>query len=96
VTSGPFYLRELQLSQAAGLTNWQVLQLATTGGARHLQLTDTGQLAEGFVADFIVLPVNPVTDLAALSTVQTVVQQGKAWQVDDLKAQLASLTKVEL
>ena len=25
--SGPFYLRELQLSKAAGLSNWQVLQL---------------------------------------------------------------------
>ncbi|WP_290612039.1 amidohydrolase family protein [Arsukibacterium sp. UBA3155] len=37
VASGPFYLRELQLSQAAGLTNWQVLQLATSGGARHLR-----------------------------------------------------------
>ncbi|MBV2130351.1 amidohydrolase family protein [Arsukibacterium indicum] len=96
VASGPFYLRELQLSQGAGLTNWQVLQLATVGGARHLGLTDTGQLAEGFVADFIVLDSNPLTDLSALSTVQTVVQQGKAWQVEELKAQLASLSGTEL
>lgn len=96
VASGPFYLRELQLSQAAGLTNWQVLQLATVGGARHLDLPDTGQLAAGFVADFIVLPANPLTDLSALNTVHTVVQQGKAWRVDELKAQLDSLSKIEL
>jgi len=96
VASGPFYLRELQLSQGAGLTNWQVLQLATTGGARHLGLTDTGQLAEGFAADFIVLTANPLTDLKALNTVHTVVQQGKAWQVDELKAQLALLADIEL
>ncbi|MCL5049615.1 MAG: amidohydrolase family protein [Firmicutes bacterium] len=87
-TSGPFYLRELQLSQEAGLTNWQVLQLATVGGARHLGLNDAGQLAEDFVADFIVLTDNPLSDLAALNTIQTVVQRGTAWQVEDLKAQL--------
>lgn len=96
VTSGPFYLRELQLSQAAGLTNWQVLQLATINGARHLGLSDTGQLAPGYVADFIVLTANPLTDLKALNTVHTVVQQGTAWQVDNLKAQLPSLTSIEL
>jgi len=95
-TSSPFYLRELQLSQEAGLTNWQVLQLATMGGARHLGLADTGQLAEDFVADFIVLTDNPLSDLAALNTVQTVVQRGRAWQVEALKAQLDSLTNVEL
>lgn len=96
VASGPFYLRELQLSQGAGLTNWQVLQLATVGGARHLGLKDTGQLAEGFAADFIVLTANPLTDLKALNTVHTVVQQGKAWQVDELKAQLSLLADIEL
>ncbi|MEO3877534.1 amidohydrolase family protein [Rheinheimera sp. FR7-34] len=94
--SGSFYLRELQLSQAAGLTNWQVLQLATVGGARHLDLPDTGQLAAGFVADFIVLSSNPVNDLNALSSVHTVVQQGKAHPVAALKAELAKLSNTEL
>ena len=94
--SGPFYLRELQLSKAAGLSNWQVLQLATVGGARHLDLTDTGQLAAGFVADFIVLSANPLTDLNALKSVHTVVQQGKAHRVDTLKAELANLSNIEL
>lgn len=96
VASGPFYLRELQLSQTAGLTNWQVLQLATVGGARHLDLAETGQLAAGYVADFIVLTTNPVTDLNALTTVHTVVQQGKAHRVDALKAELANLSNIEL
>lgn len=94
--SGPFYLRELQLTKAAGLSNWQVLQLATVGGARHLDLTDTGQLAAGFVADFIVLSANPLTDLNALKSVHTVVQQGKAHRVDTLKAELANLSNIEL
>lgn len=94
--SGPFYLRELQLTKAAGLSNWQVLQLATVGGARHLDLTDTGQLAAGFVADFIVLSANPLTDLNALKSVHTVVQQGKTHRVDALKAELANLSNIEL
>lgn len=96
VASGPFYLRELQLSQGAGLTNWQVLQLATNGGAHHLGLNDHGQLKAGYVADFIVLKANPLEELAALNTVHTVVQQGTTWQVDELKARLASLTDIEL
>ena len=94
--SGPFYLRELQLTKAAGLTNWQVLQLATVGGARHLDLPDTGQLAAGFAADFIVLSSNPVNELEALSSVHTVVQQGKAHPVAALKAELANLSNTEL
>lgn len=94
--SGPFYLRELQLTKAAGLSNWQVLQLATVGGARHLDLTDAGQLAAGFVADFIVLSANPLTDLNALKSVHTVVQQGKTHRVDALKAELANLSNIEL
>jgi len=96
VASGPFYLRELQLSQGAGLTNWQILQLATIGGARHLNLANTGQLAPGFVADFIVMRANPLTNLTALNTVHTVVQQGYAWRVEELKNQLENLTKIEL
>lgn len=90
--SGPFYLRELELTKAAGLTNWQVLQLATTGGASHLGLTDHGELKAGYVADFIVLEANPLQDLKALNTLHTVVQQGKVWQVEALKAQLSALT----
>lgn len=96
VASGPFYLRELELSQGAGLTNWQVLQLATHGGANHLGLHDHGQLKAGYVADFIVLQANPLAALDALNTVHTVVQQGTRWRVDELKARLASLTDIEL
>ncbi|EGM77894.1 amidohydrolase, imidazolonepropionase [Rheinheimera sp. A13L] len=96
VASGPFYLRELQLSQVAGLTNWQVLQLATSGGAHHLGLADHGQLKTGYVADFIVLKSNPLHDLKALNTLHTVVQQGKAWSVDELKSQLAALSGIKL
>lgn len=94
--SGPFYLRELELTQAAGLSNWQVLQLATRGGAHHLGLADHGELKEGYVADFIVLASNPIEDLQALNTLHTVVQQGNLWQVEALKAQLSSLSTIEL
>lgn len=93
--SGPFYLRELELTKAAGLSNWQVLQLATQGGAKHLGLADHGELKAGYVADFIVLAANPITDLQALNTLHTVVQQGNLMQVESLKAQLGSLSQFE-
>ncbi len=90
--SGPFYLRELQLSKAAGLDHWQVLQLATSGGAQHLGLADHGQLKAGFVADFIVLKQSPLDDLSALQQVQIVVQRGIPHTVDALRAELPSLS----
>lgn len=96
VASGPFYLRELELTQAAGLSNWQVLQLATVGGARHMGLADIGELAPGFAADFIVLTANPLVDLKALNTVNSVVQRGIVHDVAELKAQLPMLSDVQL
>jgi hypothetical protein len=87
-TSGPFYLRELELTKAAGLTNWQVLTLATQGGARHIGLTDRGQLTLGSRADFIVLQQDPTVDLQALTQISTVVQAGQAHQVSALRAAL--------
>lgn len=94
--SGPFYLRELQLSKAAGLNNWQVLQLATIGGAKHLGLQNLGELKAGFVADFIVLSQDPTQDLTALNSIQTVVQGGKAHQVAELRALLPALSQTKL
>ncbi|WP_417657222.1 amidohydrolase family protein [Pseudidiomarina aestuarii] len=96
VASGPFYLRELQLVQATGLSNWQVLELATVAGARHMGLADIGELAPGFAADFIVLTANPLIDLTALNTVKTVVQRGVTHDVAELKAQLPLLSDVQL
>lgn len=94
--SGPFYLRELQLSKAAGLNNWQVLQLATIGGAKHLGLSDRGELKTGFAADFIVLQQDPTQDLAAINSINTVVQAGKAHQVAKLRELLPALSKTKL
>jgi imidazolonepropionase-like amidohydrolase len=94
--SGPFYLRELQLSKAAGLNNWQVLQLATVGGAKHLGLQNLGELKTGFAADFIVLEQDPTQDLTALNSIQTVVQSGKAHQVAELRALLPALSNTKL
>lgn len=90
-SSGPFYLRELELTKAAGLTNWQVLTLATQGGAHHIGLTDRGQLSAGSRADFIVLQRDPTLDLQALHHISTVVQAGQAHQVSALRAALTQL-----
>lgn len=94
--SGPFYLRELQLSKAAGLSNWQVLQLATSGGARHLGLTDRAELKAGYRADFIVLAQDPSLDLTALNSINTVIQAGQLHQVGALRALLPALSNSKL
>jgi len=73
-----------------------VLQLATIGGAKHLGLTDRGELKAGYTADFIVLQQDPTQDLAAMNSIETVVQAGKAHQVAELRQRLPALSQTQL
>lgn len=65
-------------------------------GARHLDLNRVGQLKQGFVADFIIMAENPLSDLSALNSINTVVQQGNLWLVSELREKLSELTDVVL
>ena len=48
---------------AAGMTPMQVIVAATRNGAEFLRMTDTGTIAAGKNADFIVLDANPLDDI---------------------------------
>jgi len=76
---GPIYADELQLHADAGIPVWEVLRLATSGGAEGLGLGDvTGRIAAGYEADLVFLRANPLADLAATSAVELVVTNGRA------------------
>jgi imidazolonepropionase-like amidohydrolase len=60
---GYFEHVELEMMAAAGLSPLQVLRSATVDAARALRLTDTGVLAPGAWADFVVLDRNPLEDI---------------------------------
>jgi imidazolonepropionase-like amidohydrolase len=55
--------KELELMAAAGMTAAQVIVAATSRSAEYLGLKDTGTLAPGKQADFLVLDANPLEDI---------------------------------
>ena len=55
--------KELELMVAAGMTPAQVITAATSRSAEFLGLRDTGTLAPGKRADFLVLDANPLDDI---------------------------------
>jgi len=61
-----------------GLSNFEALQSATTSSAELLLLQDkTGQISEGFEADMILVPANPLTDITALQDILLVMSNGQ-------------------
>ncbi len=64
------------LSEYAKLPPLEVLKLATSTAAHHLGLADRGALAEGRLADLLVVEGDPTHDLAALGRVRMVLKGG--------------------
>jgi len=61
-----------------GLSNFEALQAATTSSAELLRLDDkTGRIAEGYEADIILVPANPLEDIMALQDVLLVISNGQ-------------------
>lgn len=78
LSPGEAYLREVWLVSEAGLTPHQVVRAATRNAAAHMgREEDLGTLAEGKLADLIIVDGNPLEDLSALGKVRVVVKGGK-------------------
>lgn len=61
-----------------GLSPFEALQAATVNSARLLNLGDrTGRISEGYEADMILVPSNPLEDLAALQDILLVMSNGR-------------------
>ncbi len=61
-----------------GMSNFEALQSATVVSAGLLQVEDqTGRIAAGFEADMILVPANPLVDIAALQDVLLVMSNGQ-------------------
>ena len=60
-----------------GMTNFEALQTATTSSAELLQMGDrTGMIVQGYEADMILVPDNPLTNIEALQDILLVMSNG--------------------
>lgn len=75
--AGRAVLDEMNLWQRAGISSGKILQSATLVPARVLDMKDTGFLAPGMFANMVLLRENPLLDIAALKSVQSLWAQGK-------------------
>jgi imidazolonepropionase-like amidohydrolase len=69
---------EMQDMVVAGMTPMQVIVAATRNSAEFLRLSDTGTLAAGKSADFIVLDANPLDDIVNTRRINAVILRGAA------------------
>lgn len=72
-------IREMELHQEAGFHPLEVIEHATSNGARALGLATTGVIRPGFDADLLIVDGNPLHNLKVLyGTGVTVVEDGSA------------------
>jgi imidazolonepropionase-like amidohydrolase len=77
-TGGSFtYHRELELYQLAGMTPAEILKRATFDSARYVsQDQRMGSIEKGKLADFFLIPGDPLKSLKAIKTISMVVKDG--------------------
>jgi imidazolonepropionase-like amidohydrolase len=74
-------VREMELHREAGFHPLEVIQHATSNGAKALGLTTTGVVRPGFEADLMIVDGNPLHNLKVLyGTGVTVLENGRAVQ----------------
>lgn len=80
-TGGSFtYHRELELYQLAGMTPAEILKRATFDSARYVsQEQRLGSIEKGKLADFFLVPGDPLKDLKAIKTISMVVKDGTVY-----------------
>jgi imidazolonepropionase-like amidohydrolase len=77
-TGGSFtYHRELELYQQAGMTPAEILKRATFDLARYVGRDQSlGSIEKGKLADFFLIPGDPLKNLKAIKTISMVVKDG--------------------
>jgi Amidohydrolase family len=77
-TGGSFtYHRELELYQLAGFTPAEILKRATLDSARYVSQDQTmGSIEKGKLADFFLIPGDPIKNLKAIKSIRMVVKDG--------------------
>ncbi|MEM7375132.1 MAG: amidohydrolase family protein [Bacteroidota bacterium] len=79
------YFEEIAAMQEAGMSHAQILKASTINGARVLgKEQEMGSIAEGKLADLLLLNANPLTDIHAIQDIAYVIKGGKLLAVDSI------------
>lgn len=77
--------RELELYERAGIPTGDVLRIATWGPVEHLGYeAELGSIEPGKLADFVLLPGNPLDDLRVIKRSQMVVRDGEVFFPEEI------------
>ncbi|NHK28837.1 amidohydrolase family protein [Parvularcula flava] len=72
--------REMEIYEQAGFTKGEILRRATYDMAVYMdQLDELGSIEEGKLADFFLMPGNPLEDLRAIKTISMVISNGTVY-----------------
>ncbi len=83
---GPDYLREIELLDASGLDEWQILRAATIGAAHAIDAHGSlGVIAAGALADIVLLDKDPTHDISELKRISAVIKGGQMVDRNTLK-----------
>lgn len=82
--------KELQTLSQAGLSNAEVLHAATVAPAQWMGV-NTGKIAKGYQADFVVLNNNPLLDIDNTQSINAVMTNGQYLDRSQLDAMLAAV-----
>lgn len=78
---------EMRLLEEAGLSAFDILAAATLNPAKALNLDhEMGKISEGYKADFIYSPSNPIQDLSVLTEPEAVIKHGHWYSRKTLNA----------
>ncbi len=85
VIPGVSFHQEMQLLVDAGISNYEVLKMATWNGAQAIDQTKMkGSLQEGKNASFVILENNPVKDISNTEHIYAVVKLGQMYHPNEL------------
>jgi imidazolonepropionase-like amidohydrolase len=82
-TRGDLTLTHLDPYVEAGVENQYLLKMLTVNGAKLLGLEATrARIAEGYFADIVAMPGNPLEDVTALRKIHFVMKEGRVFRHD--------------
>lgn len=85
MTPGVSFHRELKLLTDAGISNMDVIKIATRNGAEALGILDeVGTIESGQRADLVILNQNPIDDILNTLSVDAIIHDGVIYKPKDL------------